>query len=33
MIGVWAGLLRNRVVMKKRWSLALFGFVCGFAFD
>ncbi|MGI5939960.1 MAG: ECF transporter S component [Thermoleophilia bacterium] len=33
MIGAAAGLLRNRRFMKARWSLALFGLICGFAFD
>jgi energy-coupling factor transport system substrate-specific component len=33
MIGVAAGILRNRRLMKQRWSLALFGMACGFAFD
>lgn len=33
MIGVTAGLLRNRRLMKARCGLALFGLVCGFAFD
>lgn len=33
MIGVLAGVLRGRSFMRKRWSLAVFGFFCGFAFD
>jgi energy-coupling factor transport system substrate-specific component len=33
MIGAIAGLLRNRPLMRNRWTLSAFGFVCGFAFD